>query len=357
MVACPKQRLWERLCEAIGAAGAGGRRALRRLRGPRPEPRRARPLLARACSPRGRRQAWLERSARTASPVGRSTTSPRRSPSRRRGARGTSSPTSIPCSARFAARLRRSGSTAGAPARATGRGSVSTPARCCASCAATTKSGSARARGGRVFGTDERGRGAMSPEWRGRFLEDFASGTSTAAGSAGRSARPTTPGSLPDDEHEPDALQPRVRARGPSSASRSSSRPSRSPSSSGCRWPTPRRTPSANLGWGDIKLPKPRVRRRHALGRERGDGRARVALASLVRDRLDPYPRPQSARRGRDRVHAELHGLQGAMRPRSRMCSRRPTRPGRSARKDGARAIDGDVEIVGRGREPRDGGR
>ena len=33
----------------------------------------------------------------------------------------------------------------------------------------------------------------------------------------------------------------------------------------------------ANLGWGDIKLPKPGLRRRHALGRVGGADRARVA--------------------------------------------------------------------------------
>ena len=33
---------------------------------------------------------------------------------------------------------------------------------------------------------------------------------------------------------------------------------------------------AANLGWADIKLPQARFRRRHTLGRDEGDGRARV---------------------------------------------------------------------------------
>ena len=66
----------------------------------------------------------------------------------------------------------------------------------------------------------------------------------------------------------------------------------------------------ANLGWGDIKLPKPGLRRRHALGRERGVGvresrsRPSCGIVSIRTRGIN-----QRAR-GRDRVHAELHGLQ-----------------------------------------------
>ena len=53
---------------------------------------------------------------------------------------------------------------------------------------------------------------------------------------------------------------------------------------------------AANLGWGDIKLPKPGLRGRHAVGGVRGPERARVGLAPRVRHRRDPHARHQPAR-------------------------------------------------------------
>ena len=52
------------------------------------------------------------------------------------------------------------------------------------------------------------------------------------------------------------------------------------------------------------------LRRRHALRRERDPGAARVAVEPERRHRLDALPRRQPAPRGRDRVPADVHGLQ-----------------------------------------------
>ena len=46
----------------------------------------------------------------------------------------------------------------------------------------------------------------------------------------------------------------------------------------------------ANLGWGDIKLPKPVFAGDTLWAESEVTERARVALAALVRDRLDPDP-------------------------------------------------------------------
>src|SRR5499427_5960229 len=52
----------------------------------------------------------------------------------------------------------------------------------------------------------------------------------------------------------------------------------------------------ANLGWDEIRLPKP-VYAGDTLGAE-------------LRDRRHPHARAQPARGGRDRVHSQLHGVQ-----------------------------------------------
>src|SRR5439155_10578585 len=53
-----------------------------------------------------------------------------------------------------------------------------------------------------------------------------------------------------------------------------------------------------------------RLRRRHALGRERDPRPARVEVEPERRDRHDALPWNQPTARGRDRVQANLHGLQ-----------------------------------------------
>src|SRR5207248_1979384 len=53
-----------------------------------------------------------------------------------------------------------------------------------------------------------------------------------------------------------------------------------------------------------------RVRRGHDLGGERDPRAARVEVEPERRHRLDALPRDQPAARGRDRVQADVHGLQ-----------------------------------------------
>ena len=72
---------------------------------------------------------------------------------------------------------------------------------------------------------------------------------------------------------------------------------------------------AANLAWTDIKLPKP-VFVGDTLWAESEITRpARVEVEPERRHRLDALPRHQPAPRGRDRVQADVHGLQ-ARRPR-----------------------------------------
>ena len=66
----------------------------------------------------------------------------------------------------------------------------------------------------------------------------------------------------------------------------------------------------ANLGWGDIKLPKPVFAGDTLWAESEVTGVRESRSRPSLRDRLDPHARAEPARRGCDRVHPELHGLQ-----------------------------------------------
>ena len=106
---------------------------------------------------------------------------------------------------------------------------------------------------------------------------------------------------------------------------------------------------------------QPRLRRRHAVGRDRGHGRCvspksrpNVGIVSVR------TPRDQPAPRGRHRVQAHVHDLQALCPGGLRRCSRGPTRSGPSERTqdDHCRTAPGRLHLVpGDRRGPRGGPR
>ena len=318
---------WSRArSRAVGAvlrrdrpAGAGGRRALRRLRAPRPNRDELVPELDGVLRDAHRRPSGSSSSAPQGVPV--------RAGQRRRGGarrpagggagrRGRVRPSGARrrCAARRSP-FRLDGATP--PARARAVAAASTRATCCATCAATTKSGSPSSRRPASSGRSVERRSAETGSGAAGSWRTSRSATSTAAGSAGRSARPTTRGSRcltmnTNQMHFNREYAARTEFGEPLVVSTLTLAVVL-----GLSVADTSENAVANLGWGDIKLPSPVVRGRHALGRVRGaavrESRSRP-ICGIVGD---PHARPQPARRGRDRVHAELHGLQGAMRRRS----------------------------------------
>ena len=67
---------------------------------------------------------------------------------------------------------------------------------------------------------------------------------------------------------------------------------------------------AANLAWTDIKLPKPVFVGDTLWAESEILGPARVEVEPERRHRLDALPRHQPAPGGRDRVQADVHGLQ-----------------------------------------------
>ena len=67
---------------------------------------------------------------------------------------------------------------------------------------------------------------------------------------------------------------------------------------------------AANLAWTDIKLPKPVFAGDTLWAESEILETARVEVEPERRHRLDALPRHQPAARGRDRVQADVHGLQ-----------------------------------------------
>ena len=295
VIACPKQALWERLCRALGRAGAARRTsAFATLRAPRPQPRRA-ARGARAGLPRrARRPSGSRRSRRAGVPcapvndVAAALADPQvaardgvveyRPPGPRHRPRG---------------RRARCASTASRPRAERGpfRGEH-TVAVLRDLCGYAERPDRASSRATASSATPLEDEAADDGEWRGRFLEDFAVGDvyrSRLGRTRHRDGQHVVHAA--HDEHEPDALQRAVRrahrvraaARRLDAHARDRARPlGRRHERERRREPRLGRDQAAEAG----------LRRRHALGRVGGAD----ACASRARGRVAASSR--SARAG-----------------------------------------------------------
>ena len=313
VVACPKQALWERLCDALGRPELRSRRALRRLRRPRPQPRRARSRSSERASRARPTAEWLELLERARRPV---RAGQRRRGRARRPAGGR---------ARRRGRVRASGARRGArrrrarsarrvepPTRARAACSASTPAEVLRELCGYDERADRRARGGGRLrrrtievGEHERASGAAGSSRTSRSGDVYRSRlgrTVTEADNIWFTCLTMNTNQMHFNREYAERTEFGAAARRLDAHARARARALGRGHIA--------RTRSANLGWGDIKLPKP-VFAGDTLWAE-----SEVLEAARVEE---SRPRAASSRsgraglnqraRGRDRVHAQLHGV------------------------------------------------
>ena len=165
--------------------------------------------------------------------------------------------------------------------------------------------------------SDGNGRGRGAEGWRGRFYEDFDVGD-VFRSRLGRTVTETdniwftclTMNTNQIHFNAPYAERTR-------SGSRSSTATFTLALVTGLTVPDTSENAAANLAWTDIKLPNP-VFVGDTLWAESEILEMRESTSKPERrDRLDALPRHQPAARGRDRVQADVHGLQARRAPRS----------------------------------------
>ena len=176
MVACPKQRLWERFCDAIGRPELPGDERFADFAARDRNRDVLVPILATPPCRSARRARGSSSSRHTACRAGRSTTCSRRSTDPQAEARGDVVEYEHPALGVVRGRRPRSGCRQARPSR--GRGPMlgehtSEVLRDVCGYGEERLRGLAEAG---VFGTESREEEPMSAQWRGRFLEDFAVG-------------------------------------------------------------------------------------------------------------------------------------------------------------------------------------